>query len=210
LQNWIWGLLEFLFQLGILLYCLGSKNFWIDAYACLSAGAKGELSQTSSISQSTFNGESSQSANPLKLIWVAGNERVFAPIFWFVVLGPVGVVLYRTISLAALPTTAVPALPVSARFVQTLADWLPIRLLVCLFALVGNFMNVFNCLRKQSISILKLANTTILMECGAAAINATKIDDVIHEEKIIQQIVALFDRTFIITVVLIAILAWLA
>lgn len=64
-------------------------------------------------------------------------ERYFPTIFWFVILGPPGALMYR---LAALYLDSAPEDEGrSARRLLWLLDWLPLRLTGIVLALVGNF-----------------------------------------------------------------------
>jgi len=72
---------------------------------------------------------------------VASHRHVFGPIFWYVILpGPIGPVLYRLAEMLARRWSD--PQEVYGRFAQTayrLVDWLPIRMTVAGFAIVGSF-----------------------------------------------------------------------
>lgn len=71
-----------------------------------------------------------------------GFERTFAVLFWFVVLGPAGALLYRLTSLYRQETAREEAL----RFLWYL-EWPASRLLGLSFALTGNFVSCMHSLR---------------------------------------------------------------
>ncbi len=90
---------------------------------------------------------------------VSSHRYVFAPLLWFVVLGPAGAVLYRLSQSVAerwsaqlgLRTDAAPSL--FARFAQQafqVLDWLPARLTAVTFAIVGDFEDAVYCWRTQA------------------------------------------------------------
>lgn len=72
-------------------------------------------------------------------LFVKSYQKIFAPLVWYFVFGPVGLVFYVTVAhLCA-------QLPDQRYFTLTLGvlDWVPIRLLGLTFALAGNFGPVF-------------------------------------------------------------------
>lgn len=74
------------------------------------------------------------------LLWQA-YQGFFAVIFWYALLGPVPVLIYRLLALV-IEHGRESSLRESARQVRHAFDWLPARVLVTSFALVGNFMAV--------------------------------------------------------------------
>ncbi len=91
-------------------------------------------------------------------------RRVFAVIFWFVILpGPAGAVLYRAAVLLAEewkgPVPGIEPTPVvqsraefgaPARALLVALDWVPVRLTALAFAVVGDFEDAVACWRTQS------------------------------------------------------------
>lgn len=77
-------------------------------------------------------------------------RRWFAPLFWFLLLGPAGAVLYRLLALAGQGTLAatLPAGNASgARKALALMEWPVAQLMTFAMALVGNFDTVFRAWR---------------------------------------------------------------
>lgn len=86
-----------------------------------------------------------------------GFERLFAVLFWFVLFGPAGALLYRLSFLYAQTHPEEPA----RRWLWAL-EWLPVRLLGVSFAITGNFVGCVNrwkvyvfCLTSTSRSVLR-------------------------------------------------------
>lgn len=108
---------------------------------------------------------------------VAAQRHVFAPLFWFVLLGPAGAVLYR-LALAMTqhwPAEDAVAAPEGGRFgrfarraFQAL-DWLPARLTAVTFAIVGDFEDAVYCWRTQA-GQWPDAASGILLSSGAGAL----------------------------------------
>lgn len=67
------------------------------------------------------------------------NERLFAPMFWAVVLGPFGCLAYRAVvELAREPVEVEPGFHVRSARVQAALEWLPARLTALSYALAGS------------------------------------------------------------------------
>jgi len=205
LSGVLYGVMTLLFRLLILLYCLGPKNLWADGFACVHA-MPNEFSQNI---LGTYPGQDSQTNRRqlLNNLFIEANRRLFAVIFWFAILGPMGAFLYRAITLSAqekgLTEKNTLALTKSARFIETLLDWIPIRIFTFIFALGGHFSLVISYWRKN----FKLSldeNEMLLTQCGAAALGG--VDDKIAEDGSVEKnAISLLDRTFVMVLVIIAI-----
>ncbi len=210
LQNVLFGFIELLFQLFILIYCLGQQNLWADTFASINALLQGDVGmeklKTSFGITDTNTGEGMH-RQLLTNIFIQANRRVFAIVFWFVILGPIGAVLYRTVALSAhesLKQETSPELVLSARSVQAVIDWIPVRLLTVIFALGGHFVKVLSCWRKKTVMGLD-ANDNLLVECGLAALGDSE-ENIAQDGSVEKNAISLLDRAFIITLVIIAIL----
>ncbi|MNM89000.1 regulatory protein AmpE [compost metagenome] len=83
------------------------------------------------------------------LVW-QGYQGFFAVIFWYALLGPVAALAYRL--LALIVEHGQPALAERAAYVRHAFDWLPARVLVASFALVGDFVVVSKTLLQELLS----------------------------------------------------------
>lgn len=78
-----------------------------------------------------------------------GFERTFAVLFWFVVLGPAGALLYRLTTLYRQgEDKSLPAQAEASRFLWYL-EWPAVRVLGLSFALTGNFVSCVHSLRNH-------------------------------------------------------------
>lgn len=201
----LYGFPWLVFQLVILLYCLGPKNLWADAFASANSLKKGDAQSAADTLQSTFHITASHHPDGLQRellsqIYIAANQRIFAVIFWYMVLGLPGALMYRLICVSSvMPST--PEINAAARLVTQILDWVPARILGFLFALGGNFTRVLNCWRKRVLLGLD-GNDALLADCGVAAVtdDSEKIPDDGSAEK---HALSLLDRTFIIVLVII-------
>lgn len=198
LQLTIHPLLTWLLACGVLYLTMGFRqfsHFFTDIHLALRVGdidrarkilaewrgRPGELLSSGEVARLAI-----EQALPL------ANRHVFAPLLWFVLLGPAGALLYRLTHLldacwnapahraADLPTDAVaphePAVAADtgefgwcARRAFALLDWLPVRLTAIAFAVAGNFEDAVNCWRTQAANWPDRDNA-VLLASGAGAL----------------------------------------
>lgn len=214
LQGFLYGFISLLFDLFILLYCFGPRNLWADTFICINALERGDAiaaSDTLKIAFSVTAVNDSQQLHRqfLDSIFKESNRRIFAIIFWFVVLGPAGAFLYRAVATASTDVgrgNPPPDLVDSGSRVEAILDWVPIRIFTFMFALAGHFVQVLQCWRKYA--MLGLAgNGVMLDECGTAALvneGETVLPEDCSAEK---NAISLLDRVFVIAMVIVAIVA---
>ncbi len=106
---------------------------------------------------------------------VSSHRHVFAPLFWFSLLGPAGALLYR-LSLGMAQTWNPPApndapsvFGEFARRAFFVLDWLPARLTAITFTIVGDFEDAVYCWRTQA-AHWPDATAGILLASGAGAL----------------------------------------
>lgn len=220
IQGWLYGFIKLIFDMVVLLYCLGPRNLWADAFSSMNALSREDFPSAQEqlrLSFSMRENKTVQLAHQqlLSKIFTEANGRVFAVLIWFIIAGPVGAILYRTISLTAKENAEeaiTPDLSSKAFLIEKILDWLPIRLLVLLFALSGHFMQVVACIRtsKQTVRQMLLDlnnNQTWLVECGEASLGYQ--ESLPEDGRAESHAIGLLDRTFVITLVIIAMMAWL-
>jgi AmpE protein len=222
LKNSLFGVVEFLFQLFLFLYCLGPQNLWADTFACMNALSQGDAPSAAEKLKTTFGvdntePEKSLSQQLINNIFIAANGRIFAIVFWFMVLGPVGAVLYRVMALASSSATTPNAAAVkhetspdvlqSARSVEAVLDWVPVRIFSCIFALGGHFAQVFACWRKQPMFSLN-NNEALLTACGAAALGNEEAN-VLEDNASTMNAIGLLDRALVIVLAIVAVIVLL-
>jgi len=147
----LFGLLSLMLYIAILLFSLGRGDVSENLQRYLSAWNHGDFE--SAYEQALAIGDFEQSdaigdhvslhEHVRAAFLFEGFERWFAVVFWFLVLGPVGAVVYRLSYLSARNDIIEPADKLLAlRFVHYL-DWIPVRFLVISFSLTGNFVSGF-------------------------------------------------------------------
>jgi membrane protein required for beta-lactamase induction len=216
LKNSLFGLVELLFQLFVFLYCLGPQNLWADTFSCINALTQGDSQTAADKLKSAFGVTDAQTTQSLhgqllSNIFVAANRRIFAIVFWFLALGPVGAVLYRTITLSSADypkQNPVPELIPSSRAIEALLDWVPVRIFTCIFALGGHCVKVLSCWRKKAVFGFD-SNEKLLSECGSAALGSDDIENIAEDGSAAKSAISLLDRSLVITLVFVAIIVLL-
>lgn len=105
---------------------------------------------------------------------LSSHHHVFAPMFWFVLAGPAGAVLYRLAhTLNAAWVGGEPdeygQFGQCARQLFTAIDWMPVRVTAAAFAVVGDFEDAVQCWRTQA-SLWPEPGAGILLASGAGAL----------------------------------------
>lgn len=153
-----WELPYLLFSIGVLLVALGPRDLGseVDEYcAALHGGDTATATRVlTELSESHHAGPRDVDAVE-EAIFVQATNRVFAVVFWFVALGPVGAWLVRVVDLlrrrAAFESSrdsdflrsALPA----AELLHGLLGWAPARLASLGYALAGSFDDALNAWR---------------------------------------------------------------
>lgn len=206
LSHWSLVIIKLIFEILVVMYCLGPNNLWVQTYAGLTALTKEDPSLAISHVQAAFatvTPEDSQSFHRsfTHAIFVGAYDRVFAVLFWFVILGPMGAVLYRLVALCA-QSASVGMVPLATQCKQIL-DWLPIRVFTFIFALGGHFKQVLDCWQHQVLKGLS-ANYTLLTECGVAALDVLEAERVPEDGSAEKEALSLLDRVFVMSLVILA------
>ncbi len=224
LHEWLEPL-GFIFAILVLIFSLGPRTLDEQVQAYINARASGDteavqLSATGIMHQDIPGSAFQLSRAIIESILVQANERVFAVLFWFAVLGPVGALLYRLSSL--LKTSTAPERE-SSEFAQAatrlhaILDWLPARLVSLGYAISGSFVDAIanwrGCAHKWA-GNWEASSVGVLLASG---IGALKLDadynregvtelDLPNEVAHIKSAQALVWRTLVTWVVVIALM----
>ena len=118
---------------------------------------------------------------------VQANGELFAVLFWYLILGPVGILAYRLISLGR----GLTVISRQASDLLDLFDWLPARMTALLYLLVGNFQSGYHYYNKLFFS-LPVKNNALLSECGMAAIDNREQKTMLHAENLVEHATIVF------------------
>lgn len=111
------------------------------------------------------------------IFWQA-HEQVFAIVFWFIILGPLGAGLYRFIWLMCYRSSSNVIDVVTAAQIEQVhgvAAWIPARVTSLTYCLVGNWHPSWGVWAKN---VMRPGfSRNLLVECGNLAIDAETLDD---------------------------------
>ncbi len=135
----------------ILLFALGPVDLGRDVQAYRQAKRRGD-EEAANRRAAALAGEPVPDTEPARSLAVARGliaeslPRLFGPLFWFIVLGPLGAALYRLAVMAnersSLHGKAPGGFAASAQRLVALLDWLPARAGAAAFAAAGDFDGV--------------------------------------------------------------------
>jgi AmpE protein len=203
----LYGIPQFIFGVVIILYCLGPENLWVQTYRCIHDLHKEDLTKAVHQVQTFFgtSAEHSQSFHKkfVHAIFVAAHQRIFAVLFWFVILGPVGAVLYRIIGFYRAQSMS-NLQEVSNRIGRSM-DWISIRLFTFLFALGGHFTKVLSCWKSKVLKGIE-TNDALLTDCGLAALDVIEGGLLPESGEAESEAIALLDRVFVMGLVILAVI----
>ena len=143
----VYGLPALLFGIVVLFYAWGPSDLDLDVDAIVEARDPVERHAVASRLWPSGEQVSLDGPSLVGAVFRNAQRRWFGVLFWFLLLGPVGALLYRLVAIAAEgdATHLLPADTVAgARGLLAVLDWPVAQLMTLSMALVGNFDAVFN------------------------------------------------------------------
>ncbi len=245
LQGALWGMLELAFSSIVLFFALrpGSVDPAVDGY--VAAREKGEDGAARHHAEHLLGGSAPEEVEEevravADVLLLEANERWVAPILWFVLLGPMGAVLYR-LTVHTEGRAEEGALRDAARLLRAALDWLSARLLAAMYILSGSFEEGLSAwrqtnqvsvdaphgeaLRNESISRameLEQENRDLLLRVGRASLRTedysvttevSEAGDIEADASIVRAARGLVLRSIIVIVAVLALLTlgdWIA
>ena len=146
----LFGLAGLLFAIAVLFYAWGPRDLDVDIDAI--ADARDVRSRREAAARLWPDGTapSLDGGALVGAVFRSALRRWFGVLFWFLLLGPLGALLYRLVALSAEGDTArsLPsATAAGARTVLAILDWPVAQLMTLALALVGNFDTVLGAWR---------------------------------------------------------------
>lgn len=175
LDNIFFDLFSVLFGLLVFVYCLGPRDLSVDIDGFLDARENGDEEKAQQYATAIMGEESSrapdrQIADVMHAILYQSNDRIFAVIFWFVILGPFGAILYRLTSYTMLFSMN-KTLAAAAKKLQAILAWPSAHLVSMGYALTGNYEGATAGFRdKSKPDDLSLSNYNTLTRAGLGAL----------------------------------------
>lgn len=224
LAVWLLGVLSraigwplfFLFAVLVLLYSLGPRDLEAEVEAFLDARERGDeeaamLYAADMLGSTSVDGSAKLTRAMLETMLAEANERFFAVVFWFILLGPVGALLYRVAVLARRGSVGeASGFAAAAQRLHQILAWLPARLTALAYALSGSFVDAMHTWREEAAKGLE-GSRFILVASGFGALRYQPaeedgvVPDLAEEDSYIHEALALIRRAALVWLVVLAV-----
>ncbi len=213
LHGLFYNLFTFIFNLLVLWYCLDASDIRNQLKDFFRAAEAGNLTQAQNLGEEyAISNRIAPGANVFRAvtraIFLRADQHIFGILFWYIVLGPVGAVLYYLVDylvdhrqlLAEEPKVILPSL----LRLQGILDWLPNRLTGLTYALVGHFGYAFSrWIEHLTAGLNQSRELTYLSGLEALELDHSNEESAnIHENS---KATHLIDRAIVVWIVMIAI-----
>jgi len=144
-SDWLLGLAGLLFYVAVLVYCLGPRDLAADVDTYCEAHESGDAGLRKRaaallLHRDAVADDSAQCSRQVgTAVVVEANDRLFAVLFWFALLGPLGAVLYRSVAVLYQQRREPGEFGDSIAWLNAVLVWLPARLVALGYALSGHF-----------------------------------------------------------------------
>ena len=209
LSDLLWGIPFLLCGVPVLFYCLGPDCLINEIEAYLDARSLGDDDEALHYAgvltgRSASTSPDQQISDVTRAILSSTNERVFSVLFWFVLLGPLGAVLYRFTTNVSKQNEADTAILDAATRLQSGMAWAPARLLAIGYALTGHFDGAVHAYRSRPHEDnIARSNYDTLVSTGLGALRDQESSD---EISCIRTARSLVTRSILIWVAMLALL----
>ncbi|MGE3920887.1 MAG: regulatory signaling modulator protein AmpE [Gammaproteobacteria bacterium] len=205
--------LDYLLAFIVLIYCFGPHDIHSSVRKYLASMEAGnEADAKKDLENFLVEKPTEKSAlfrAVTKVIFKHVNQDIFAVLFWFVFLGPIGAVLYRSVALLADSSSNANSnhaeLNKASNCVLDVLDWVPVRLLGIGYALVGNFMPTFKYWLSNVFTGVSKTHE-LNLNTGLLAIDIDETNLSAADVKENKSAMDLSDRTLMVYVILLALI----
>ena len=208
LYDFLFNLPGFVFGVIVFIYCLGPACLSTDIEAYIHARTMGDedeaLHYAGTITDTPASASPDQQISDVtRAILYVANERIFSTIFWFIILGPFGCMLYRLISELS-KQIEYDDLAEFSEFIHSIMAWVPARMLAAGYALTGNFDSAYHAYKDRAhTSDLSQSNAEVLISTGLGAMHNQAME---HELSSIYAAQALVMRAVIVWIGMLAVM----
>lgn len=209
----VWLLFGVAFSVLILLACFGPRDLEAEVEAFVDARRRGD-EESACWHASELIGSDDEVDNSAELtksimenIFIEANERLLAIVFWFVLLGPGGALLYRLSShIQSLYSEDEENSIVEAGMrLHLLLVWLPARLCAIAYALAGSFVEAVHGWRQVDGSWYESSHKLLIAAgFGALRMESSDINDDSTACEQVSQSMALVRRAVLVFLSLVA------
>lgn len=171
---------DFILGIVCLTFAIGTKSLMQHARVVANALKKPDLILARKkiamiVSRDTSNSdEKAINIATIESVLENGSDAIFAAIFWFVVFGAPGVVLYRLANtldaMWGYRNERFNSFGWAAARIDDVLNWLPARLTALSYALAGNIRSALSCWQKQA-KFWNGVNPGVVMASGAGSLN---------------------------------------
>lgn len=170
------GLAGLLFGIAVLFYCWGPRDLDLDVEAVIDAGDPAARREAAAALWPAGAGVALDGPSLVAAVFVNARRRWFGVLFWFLLLGPVGALLYRLATVAADAETLPAQTRAGARWLAALLDWPVAQLMTLALALVGNFDSVVGAWKDNDGASFRL-DAGFLPAAGRASVKSELADE---------------------------------
>jgi len=202
----LYGFLYLIFAVGVLFFSLGPRDIAeeVDEQCAALRSEDPELIRATAkalLEKDVPSDPEERSREVEQAACVQGNKRLFAVIFWFVLLGPLGAWTYRvtdlvrrrTVFRAGRDDTAALLVVGAAEDLHGWLAWIPARLTAMSYALTGNFDGALSAWRTptpRGAEEVHARSESLLARVGAGAIALPPVVDESITERSIRGAIA--------------------
>ncbi len=206
--------LQMCIALPVLLYSLGRGDFteWVkgyaEAYHRSDNVAAAEYATRLGMQVDEVEDWNALHRRVLRQAGYRGFERMFAAIFWFAILGPVGALLYRLAALSMKDEVSSDGAQLAAARLTWLLEWPVVRVLGLSFALTGNFVGCFK-RWKECLMCTDRPTDEIMEHYVHGALNLNGEELVLEQvtEQEVEALLPLLSRTLVLWLCVLAVLS---
>lgn len=212
LDHWS-GILEGVFTLLLLIYCLAPEELDNRLDHFISAIDEGNAEKITTLSDelidvAVIDDEDANETAVIKSVFVEAHKRSFAVIFWFLILGAVGALLYRLVNELNDELNDIHSnFSDSTKVLLNILEWPSSRIMIVAMALAGSLVDVFSGW-KHSDHLTFDVNNKVIIEAGMGALQYKPEIDIPDVEKSywIDELKSLINRTLIICLAILGVM----
>lgn len=215
----VWGGFAYLFDIAILIFCVGPKDLNWQVQQYLHAIERGDEEASKELVCEILGEDAYDENAPMQvaeglreMLLTQIVDRILGVFFWFVLLGPIGAVLFRAAQLLEQYGATQPGVfAAAAQRLYQIVYWLPARLCVIGYALAGNFVDTMSYWNSMA-DLWERESRDLLIVSGVGALRQDMrgtADQWAQGEEIaigVSHTLALVKRTVIIWLVVLALL----
>ena len=178
----VWNLFDFVFSVLILILALGPVDPIRQVQDYYDALKRDDNDAAKSHASDLLGHEADE--NPVlvaeqvkQTLLIKTCSGIIGVFFWFIIMGPVGAAMFRLSCLLKVRFEGVETgFSKSVKELYNILMWIPARITVLCFAVIGNFVDVIQSLRKVS-DLWQSDSDALLSETGIGALHEADLSD---------------------------------